>query len=335
LPKVNTIVPNFNHARFLERRLRSIYDQTFHDYELILLDDASTDSSRDVLQRHANDAHVRIVLNEQNGGSPFRQWNKGVGLAEGEYVWIAESDDFADARFLERLVPLLDRHPRVGLAYCQCAVVNERDDIATSYIERLDSVHPALWHQDFVMEGREFLRRYQVIMNCIPNASGVVFRKSLFLATGGAVENMKLAGDWMTWSRMLLHADVAFVAETLNYYRVHERTARADWMTHQAFPLEYAAVIRFISAAVDVPPESRRKAIDRLRIRWRRVSRGVTAGGILRLCARVWAIGTPAEVLWFFAMGLAAWCRSRPMLRPFIRLGKAVLPGDEARSRGL
>jgi hypothetical protein len=74
-------------------------------------------------------------------------------------------------------------------------------------------------------------------------------------------------------------------------------------------------VNRFISAEVDVPSEARRKAIDKLRSRWRRVSRGVTMGGIVRLCTRVWEIGARAESLRFFFMGLAGWCRSRVVLQ--------------------
>jgi len=307
--------------------LETVFEQTHPAAERLLLDDASSDNSREILSGYERRPGVRLLFNEQNGGSPFKQWNRGVAQAEGDFIWIAESDDYAAPRFLERMTAVLDGNPRVGLVCCQSAVINEKDDIVGSYLERFESVHPTLWRQDFVMDGREFLRRYQVVMNCIPNASGVLFRKRVFEAAGGAAENMRLAGDWMTWSRMLLHADVAFVAETLNYYRVHERTARADWMTHLAFPLEYAAVIRFISDAVEVLPEARRKALDKLRSRWRRVSRGVTAGGILRLCSQVRAMGAPQDVAWFFLTGLAGWCRSRPALRPVTRLGKVFLPG--------
>src|SRR5215467_1498105 len=107
MPKVSIVVPNYNHARFLPQRLNSILGQTFQDFELILLDDSSTDDSRSILSQYTADPRVRIEFNELNSKSPFKQWNKGVRLARGEYVWIAESDDYADERLLERLVPLL------------------------------------------------------------------------------------------------------------------------------------------------------------------------------------------------------------------------------------
>ena len=95
-PKVSIVVPNYNHARFLPRRIDSILGQSFQDFELILLDDCSADDSRSILSKYADDPRVRIEFNEVNSGSSFKQWNKGVRLAHGEYVWIAESDDYAD-----------------------------------------------------------------------------------------------------------------------------------------------------------------------------------------------------------------------------------------------
>ena len=86
---------------------------------MFLLDDCSTDDSRSLLSSYADDPRVRIEFNEVNSGSTFKQWNKGVGLARGEYVWIAESDDYADERMLERLAAVLEAEPKVAFAYCR------------------------------------------------------------------------------------------------------------------------------------------------------------------------------------------------------------------------
>ena len=102
MPKVSVIVPNYNHERFLRQRIDSILAQTFRDFELILLDDCSTDYSREILREYASDPHVtHAEFNEVNSGSTFKQWNKGVRLAQGKYVWIAESDDYANPHFIE------------------------------------------------------------------------------------------------------------------------------------------------------------------------------------------------------------------------------------------
>src|ERR1700752_894581 len=109
MPKVSVVVPNYNHARFLQKRIESILRQSYQDFELILLDDCSTDDSQAILSQYAGDARVRLEFNPVNSGSTFKQWNKGVGLARGKYVWIAESDDYAAKMLLGRI--------RVGRAY--------------------------------------------------------------------------------------------------------------------------------------------------------------------------------------------------------------------------
>ena len=120
-PLVSVIIPNYNHAVFLEQRIASVLYQTFRDYEVVALDDASTDDSRDVLVRYARQVPMRLVLNEKNSGSPFIQWRRGAELAAGKYIWIAESDDYADARLLDVLLSAMHRNPNVGLAYMSVA----------------------------------------------------------------------------------------------------------------------------------------------------------------------------------------------------------------------
>jgi glycosyltransferase involved in cell wall biosynthesis len=224
-PPVSVIVPNYNHARFLPRRLESILTQTFNDYELIVLDDASTDGSRELLAHYAKQAPMRLVINERNSGSPFIQWRRGAELAAGKYLWIAESDDYADPRLLEVLVSAMHRNPNVGLAYCQSFNVDERDQLLGTweFWRELDSDR---WNHSHVNHGRDEVARFLVQRNTIPNASAVLVRKDLLLQASRHVEWMRLCGDWLTWSRVLMRADVAFVAEPLNYFRSHGCSVR-------------------------------------------------------------------------------------------------------------
>src|SRR3984893_17231816 len=102
-PKVSVIIPNYNHAAYLRQRIDTVLRQTYQDFEVILMDDCSTDDSRTIISEYSSDPRIRIELNETNSGSTFRQWKKGIALARGEYIWIAESDDYSDERFLEQL----------------------------------------------------------------------------------------------------------------------------------------------------------------------------------------------------------------------------------------
>src|SRR6516225_11041136 len=119
MPKVSVIVPNYNHARYLRERIDSVLGQTYRDFEVILLDDCSTDESRVIISEYAAHPKVRIEFNAKNSGSTFKQWNKGVRMSRGTYVWIAESDDYADTRFLERLVSVLEAVPENTFVYCR------------------------------------------------------------------------------------------------------------------------------------------------------------------------------------------------------------------------
>ena len=131
-PLVSIIVPNYNHERYLVQRLESIFNQTFQDFEVILLDDCSTDDSVIMLQRYATHPKVtHFVVNEQNTGSPFKQWKKDIDLARGKYIWIAEGDDWAESTFLEILLPLIKQED-VGIAFCNSNWVGERGAIGKS-----------------------------------------------------------------------------------------------------------------------------------------------------------------------------------------------------------
>jgi glycosyltransferase involved in cell wall biosynthesis len=225
-PTVSVVIPNFNHGPFLVQRIESVLQQTFADIEVIILDDASTDNSEEVIARYLSNARVTYYRNARNSGSPFIQWNRGVELAHGDLVWIAESDDFAAPELLATLVAMLQSNPTVGLAYCQSWRVDSNGTIQGSLGETKEALLEKRWQRSFINAGRDECARL-VWQNSIPNASAVVFRRDLFLRAGGAPTDMRLAGDWLTWARMLMICDIAFTPACLNFFRHHSATARA------------------------------------------------------------------------------------------------------------
>ena len=223
---VSVIVPNYNHARFLRRRIDTILGQTFVDFELILLDDCSTDNSRDILTAYADDSRVRIEFNAKNSGSTFKQWNKGVRLAKGKYVWIAESDDYADEKLLERLVEILEHDEKIAFAFCRSWRVTDDDQLKGFEDAYFRYQSPHGWNADFCVEGQQECRSYFLFENLVPNASAVVFRKVVYERVGGADESMILCSDWKLWAAMALANRVAYTSEPLNYYRLHDASLR-------------------------------------------------------------------------------------------------------------
>jgi glycosyltransferase involved in cell wall biosynthesis len=245
-PLVSVIVPNYNHARFLPKRIDSILAQTCQDFELILLDDCSTDESRAILQRYSSDPRVHLEFNQANSGSTFKQWNKGVHLAHGKYVWIAESDDYADASLLATLLALLEQDDAIAFAYCRSwrvPDVDRVDGLGDWYLELLD---PHLWQSDFVADGREHCRKYFARMAVVCNSGAAVFRKSCYDEVGGADETLRLCGDWKFWAAMALTGKVAFSSRRLNYFRHHATNVRTRATEDASDVIEKLGVIRWI-----------------------------------------------------------------------------------------
>jgi cellulose synthase/poly-beta-1,6-N-acetylglucosamine synthase-like glycosyltransferase len=190
-----------------------------------------------------------------------------VREALGEYVWIAEADDSAEPTLLSRLVPLLDQNPQIGIAYCQSMEVDGSGRILRSFDYWTADLDQERWRHDFIASGPEECAQYLLVKNTIPNASGVLFRRSVFEQTGGAVETMKLCGDWITWVRMLLVSDLAFVSEPLNYFRSHAGTVRAAEQSN-VLVLEQYQVINFILKRCPVSLEKKNQVLADLRKTW-------------------------------------------------------------------
>jgi glycosyltransferase involved in cell wall biosynthesis len=226
-PTVSVIVPNYNHARFLRQRLDSILNQTYQDFELILLDDCSTDDSVAVLKEYAKLEKVtHFVCNTANSGSPFSQWQRGLGLAKGRFIWIAESDDLAHPDLLAVLVAKLEADADVVLSYCRSQTIDDDGaDIWGDYFWP-DDMDRLRWRLDFCNDGHAEISRYLVYRNTIPNASSVVFRR--FDGVEEKVRtDLRYVGDWVFWGRLLRHGKLCFSSRTLNGFRYHAATSRA------------------------------------------------------------------------------------------------------------
>ena len=267
--KVTAIIPNYNHAQYLPQRIESVLGQTLQDFEVLLLDDCSTDNSMNVIAQYAtHDSRIRIIENEQNSGSTFKQWNKGIAMAKGDYVWIAESDDVSDRTFLQKLVGRLDADASVGLAYCQSWRIDQQGHSHGTWAPALAELDPKLWLKDFTMAGSELVHRFMAYSNIIPNASAVVMRRSVLPVVGPADETMKVAGDWAFWIRYLLTTNLAFIAEPLNYFRFHEHNVRSRTERDGTQLVEMAQVLNLIKQVIYPEPVIYQKAVSRMMERW-------------------------------------------------------------------
>ncbi|QZZ22108.1 glycosyltransferase [Leptothermofonsia sichuanensis E412] len=217
MPKVSIIVVNYNYARYLDERIQSFLNQTYQDFELILIDNGSTDNSAQIINQYKEDKRVRVELFSDNI-HPFLRWNRAVESIKSEYIVIAAADDSCDPRLLEKLVEKLDANPSVGLAFAQSWEVDSHGKRLRSCKETTDHLDLERWSQDFIDKGINECQ-YLFLQCTIPNPSGALLRREIFDQAGRLSTQMRMCSDWLLWAKMLTISDIAFVAEPLNYYR--------------------------------------------------------------------------------------------------------------------
>ncbi len=226
--KVSVIIPNYRHALYLKERIDSVLEQTYRDFEVIILDDCSPDDSREIIETYRTREKIaHIVYNERNSGSTFMQWQKGFDLAQGEYIWIAESDDFADPGFLSSCVEQLENEPSCTLAYTESRLV---DAESRPMKKRMKGAYSKSSPCD-MWDGHDFVLRNMLRCNTIYNASMVVFRKAAIPADKTYMQ-FRLNGDWLFWVEIALQGKVAHINAPYNNFRQHEvkvtQTSRTD-----------------------------------------------------------------------------------------------------------
>jgi glycosyltransferase involved in cell wall biosynthesis len=233
--EVSVILPNYNHEKYLKERIDSILNQTFQHFELIILDDHSQDESRQIIENYRTHPKVSTIqFNETNSGSPFKQWTRGINLAKGFYIWIAESDDSCEPTFLEKTVAKMNEYPSAGIIFCQSTEFEV--ETGKSFISFTG--HPRFsesFKHSYFNKGRKEISEKLVYENIVPNASGVLFRKDAYYQAGGVNEDMKLCGDWFLWVKILLMSDVYFISEPLNHFRLTSVSARSKYSKLNTF----------------------------------------------------------------------------------------------------
>lgn len=225
---ISVIVPCYNHAPYLKERIESIIHQTYQNFELILLDDLSPDNSAEILLSYKDHPKVtHCIINEQNSGSTFYQWNKGIELARGELIWIAESDDIADLSFLDKLVKPFFENPNLVLAYSQSYRMDSNSNVTGSWKNHTDNLDSKKFEENFTMSGLDYIDQFLVVKNTIPNASAVLFKKNTYIKLNNQHLSFSLVGDWLIWSKILTEGDIYFCQLPLNYFRYHNNSVIA------------------------------------------------------------------------------------------------------------
>lgn len=241
IKKVSVIVPNYNYAKYLKWRILSIAKQTYPIYELIILDDASSDGSKTVIKQMAAEAkrinpelRLKMIWNKENSGKAVLQWIRGVKEATGDYVWIAEADDVARKDFLKEVMKGFEKDPEVVLAYSESAIINKYGVLMMPNFRRSrDRERTGHYASSYIRKGQDEIKEIMVIRCTIPNVSAVVFKN-----TPELLENLKQAkvfeqvGDWYLYVKLLENGKIFYNKKSLNLFRVHGGSATKRGKEH-------------------------------------------------------------------------------------------------------
>ncbi len=263
-PAVSVIVPNYNHFPYLRERLESIYNQSFQDIEVILLDDASTDKSIDILDSYQEKYPyiTKAIYNDVNSTSVFKQWEKGINQAKGDLVWIAESDDFCAGDFLHQMLPQM-ADQTIMLGYCQSYCLDGEKDAALTYIDMgyYDNLDRTRWQKNYICSGTEEITRFMVVKNIIPNVSSTIVRNIGIANILPELSNYKISGDWVFYLRHIEGGKISYLAQPLNYHRVHaESVVRAN--RNKILFQEFGQVHRMVSGRYTLDRNIKEKMIS-------------------------------------------------------------------------
>jgi len=214
MPCVSIVIPTYNRAELLKQALRSVLSQTFTDYEAIVVDDGSTDNTREAVESFRDD-RFKYVWQENRGLGGAR--NTGLAHSTGDLVAFLDSDDLLFPNMLELLVPAFDRHPQVGLVFG--SHVRVFDDLSFPYPQ--DFIHS----RKDEMVGNMHLDFLDV---CRIGVDDLVVRRELFDRFGGFDGSLAHCHDWNMWLRLSKEVDFCAVPGPVSAVRMHPSQMSKD-----------------------------------------------------------------------------------------------------------
>ena len=205
-PKVSVLIPTYNYAHFLDESIQSVLNQTFTNFELIIVDNHSTDGTEEMIKKYLTDKRVSYYKNPRNLGL-VGNWNQCLIYAKGDYIKYVCADDKIHPEMLAKFVSVMELYPNVSLVTC-----NKQLFDGQRWLVELPLQH--------LQEGKKVIYHTMNSKSWIGEPTSVMFRKSN-LHLGNFKSEYILHVDWEMWNRHLSVGDCYIIPETLAYVRAH------------------------------------------------------------------------------------------------------------------
>ena len=267
--KISVVVPNYNYSNYLYQRVYSILNQNYKIHELIILDDASKDNSlfyiEQIEQKISEFVNVKVVVNDINSGNAFSPWQKGMNLASGDYVWVAEADDYAKKNFLNEVVSPLKKNNNIVISYADTGFIDSNGYITkNSLVDQIDILNTNHWNASYVNKGIAEINCYSYLNCTIPNVSGTIIKKGNYDEIFEEAKKYHQSGDWFTYLNILNLGDISFINKTLNYYRVHGNNI-SQTFDKKAHILEIQRIYKFVKEKYGIDEEQQIQMYNRIK----------------------------------------------------------------------
>jgi glycosyltransferase involved in cell wall biosynthesis len=212
MPKVSVCIPNYNYGIFIEDAIKSVLDQTFKDFELIIIDDCSTDNSVEIIKRFT-DPRIKFIQNKRNIGR-IKNINKILSMARADFITLLPADSYLTNDSLEKRVEILEKDKEIGLVFSAVYTIDENKKIIEVYRN---------FSYDWIREGKEIFE--ELILNNYIITSSVMVRKECYKKLGFFDEGIApRARDWEMWLRIALNNyKIAFISTPIIFERLHQK----------------------------------------------------------------------------------------------------------------
>lgn len=241
-PLVSVCIASYNHARFMDSTIKSVLNQTYTNWELIIVDDCSTDNSRALLRQYELDypEKIKIIFAETNSG-PSISSNRAMLAAQGEYIALLGSDDMMHPERLAKQVDFLQKNPAYPLLFTEVFVI---DDQATPESVKTE---PVLYKHPVFSTPIDNIRS-QLIRSNFLNAPSVLMHRKLIDEVGLFNPELIYVQDFDYWMRVLDRYEVYRMEEALTFYRVHGKNLSITSFENISFGAQYESVIIILRA---------------------------------------------------------------------------------------
>ena len=224
-PTVSVVIPSYNHEKYVEETIKSILNQTFQDFEIIITDDGSSDNTVEVIKKFS-DQRIKLFVFEENKGA-CKALNNCIINSKGKYIAYVSSDDAWEPYKLEKQVKFLDENPQIAAVFTKVKIMDENGYPFT------DKSHP--YYSVFDKRNRssaEWLRRFFFKGNCLCHPSALI-RREIYDEVGFYNENMANYPDLDMWVRICLKYNIFILDEKLTKFRVRDNEANVSGVKPQ------------------------------------------------------------------------------------------------------